>query len=101
MRVELNLDNRRVPISRLILKLGLRQFTNEGPLREPDCRPDRVVLPLKQHAGAPARAVVSDGASVQRGDLVARPIDGELGARIHASIAGTCRVRGDRIEIAR
>jgi Na+-translocating ferredoxin:NAD+ oxidoreductase RnfC subunit len=99
-RAELNLDNRRVPVSRLILKLGLRQFRNEGPLHEPDDRPERVVLPLKQHAGPPARAVVQDGATVRRGDLVARPHDGALGARIHASIDGTCTVLADRIEIA-
>ncbi len=100
-RAELHLDNRRVPVSRLMLKLGLRQFKNEGPLREPHCQPARVVLPLKQHAGPPARPVIHDGAKVQRGDEVARPNDGARGARIHASIAGACRVLADRIVIER
>jgi Na+-translocating ferredoxin:NAD+ oxidoreductase RnfC subunit len=98
-RVELHLDNRRVPISRLINKLGLRQFRNEGPLIEKPVTPRQVTLPLRQHAGAAARPVVADGARVRKGDLVAAPPEGELGARIHASIAGVCRLAEDRVAI--
>jgi hypothetical protein len=98
-RADLHLDNRRIPIGRLIRKLGLSSFTNEGPLVEPDYQPRRVVLPLKQHAGAPARPVVEDGSRVKKGDLVASPDDGTLGARIHAGIAGTCQVHQDRVII--
>jgi Na+-translocating ferredoxin:NAD+ oxidoreductase RnfC subunit len=98
-RVELHLDNRRVPISRLINKLGLRQFRNEGPLIEKTVTPRQVTLPLQQHAGAAARPVVADGARVRKGDLIAAPPEGELGARIHASIAGVCRLAEDRVAI--
>ena len=98
-RAALHLDNRRVPIGRLISKLGLAQFTNEGPLTEAECRPRRVVLPLKQHAGAPAVPAVGDKARVRKGDLIARPAEGALGATIHASMAGTCQVLDDRIVI--
>jgi len=98
-RVELHLDNRRVPISRLINKLGLRQFRNEGALIEKTVTPRRVTLPLQQHAGAPARPVVADGTRVRKGDLIAAPPEGELGARIHASIAGVCRLAEDRVAI--
>jgi Na+-translocating ferredoxin:NAD+ oxidoreductase RnfC subunit len=98
-RAELHLANRRVPISRLILKLGLRQFRNEGPLSDATCTPQRVTLLLKQHVGAPAVPVVSSGARVGRGALLARPKDGTLGAAIHASIAGVCQVAQDRIVI--
>ncbi len=98
-RAELHLDNRRVPITRLINKLGLRQFKNEGPLIDSRYEPRWVVLPLKQHAGAPAKAVVADGARVKVGDLVAQPANGALGACIHASIAGVCRVSQEYVEI--
>jgi Na+-translocating ferredoxin:NAD+ oxidoreductase RnfC subunit len=98
-RAELHLDNRRVPISRLINKLGLRQFRNEGALIEKTVTPRVVTLPLKQHAGAAARPVVADGARVRKGDLIAAPPEGKLGARIHASIAGVCRLADDRITI--
>jgi Na+-translocating ferredoxin:NAD+ oxidoreductase RnfC subunit len=85
----LHLDNRRVPIARLIRKLGLHIFRNEGPLIGKTIEPRRVVLPLKQHAGAPAQALVRSGDSVRAGDVIARPADAALGAVIHASISGT------------
>jgi len=88
-RARLHLENRRVPIARLIRKLGLHIFRNEGPLIQKTVEPKRVVLPLKQHAGAPAQAVVRSGDSVRAGDVIARPARGALGAVIHASISGT------------
>jgi Na+-translocating ferredoxin:NAD+ oxidoreductase RnfC subunit len=98
-RAELHLDNRRVPLSRLILKLGLRPFRNEGPLVKKTVTPRRVTLPLQQHIGAPATLVVADGRRVARGDLIAQPEDGAVGAKIHASIAGVCHVAEDRLVI--
>jgi hypothetical protein len=90
IRAELHLDNRRVPIARLISKLGLSAFTNKGPL-DPAAAPlklARAVLPLKQHAGAPAVATVTHGTNVRAGDVVARPAPGALGAALHAPIDG-------------
>lgn len=82
---------RRVPTRRLMAKLGLGGFRNVGPLEDRALAPRRVVLPLKQHAGAPAEAVVRPGERVRAGDVVAAPAKDALGARIHASIAGTVR----------
>jgi Na+-translocating ferredoxin:NAD+ oxidoreductase RnfC subunit len=89
-RAAIHLDNRRVPIPRLIRKLGLHQFENKGPLIQAnDFRPPKVTLPLKQHAGAPAAARVQPGDRVCRGDVVAEPVDSSaLGAVIHSSIEG-------------
>jgi len=87
-RARLHLDNRRAPIQRLVVKLGLAAFRNVGPLIGQTIEPARVVLPLKQHVGAPAEPVVRVGSRVKAGDIVARPADGQLGAVIHASIAG-------------
>jgi Na+-translocating ferredoxin:NAD+ oxidoreductase RnfC subunit len=84
-------DQRRIPTRRLMAKLGIAGFRNEGPLEDRLEPPARVVLPLKQHAGEPARPVVRPGEKVREGDLVAAPAEGALGARIHASIAGTVR----------
>ncbi len=83
--------DRRVPTKRLIAKLGLAGFRNVGPLEDLGAAPRRVVLPLKQHAGAPAAPVVRPGDRVAAGDLVAAPAAGALGARIHASISGVVR----------
>ena len=50
--------------------------------------PDEVVLPLRQHAGKPARLLVKKGDHVERGDKVAEA-DGFVSVPIHASAAGT------------
>lgn len=49
--------------------------------------PDEIVLPLRQHAGAPARLVVREGDRVERGDTIAEA-DGHMSAPVHASAAG-------------
>ena len=50
--------------------------------------PDEVVLPLRQHAGNPARAIVKAGDRVERGDKVAES-DGFVSVPVHASASGT------------
>ncbi len=49
--------------------------------------PREVVLPVRQHAGKPARPIVKPGDRVERGDLVAEP-DGWVSSPIHASASG-------------
>ncbi|MBC7326919.1 SLBB domain-containing protein [bacterium] len=79
---------KRVPTSRLISRLGLTIYDVPAPLSDVDYQPEEVILPLKQHAGAPAKPVVKVGDKVKRGDLIAEIPEGALGARIHASIDG-------------
>ena len=81
-------DSRRVPIRRLMTRLGLTDFQNTGPLEDRLPPPRRVTLPLRQHAGVAAVAVVREGERVRVGDVLAAPAQGTLGARIHASIDG-------------
>jgi Na+-translocating ferredoxin:NAD+ oxidoreductase RnfC subunit len=88
MRPSTHLDNRRVPIGRLIRKLGLFDFNNTGPLLPPGPTPGRVSIPLSMHIGAPAEPVVNVGDNVNEGDVIARPPAGKLGVPIHASING-------------
>jgi Na+-translocating ferredoxin:NAD+ oxidoreductase RnfC subunit len=92
-------EGRRVPTKRLIVRLGLNEFRNVGPLVDHDFQPRKVVLPLKQHAGAPATPTVRPGQTVKVGDRVAQPADGQLGAHIHASIDGTIRTTDGAVEI--
>ncbi|MFZ0338989.1 MAG: 4Fe-4S dicluster domain-containing protein [Terracidiphilus sp.] len=92
-------EYRRVPMRRLIAKLGLGEFANEGPLTEHNFAPRKVTLPLKQHAGAPSVATVKCGSTIRMGDLIAAPEAGTLGARIHASIDGRVTVGKDAITI--
>ena len=50
--------------------------------------PEEIVLPLRQHAGKPARLIVKKGDHVERGDKVGEA-DGFISVPIHASAAGT------------
>ncbi len=89
-------EYRLVPTSRLIARLGLTEWEHQScPLDETDFLPARVRIPLQQHIGAPAQAVVTPGAQVAVGDLIARIPEGKLGANIHASIAGRVATIGD------
>jgi Na+-translocating ferredoxin:NAD+ oxidoreductase RnfC subunit len=90
---------RRVPMRRLIARLGLGEFNNVGPLVEFNLRPRKVKVLLKQHAGAPALPQVKSGDRVKTGDLVASPAPGSLGARVHASIDGIATLSADAVLI--
>jgi Na+-translocating ferredoxin:NAD+ oxidoreductase RnfC subunit len=92
-------DYRRIPTRRLMLKLALTGYRNVGPLIERTVRPSQVVLPLKQHAGAPSVPTVKLGDRVKVGDLIAAPAPGALGARIHASIDGVVHSVTDSVTI--
>jgi len=92
-RPELHLENRKAPMSRLMQKLGLRQFRNVGPLDASLLETGKAGIKLKQHVGAPCEPVVSVGDRVSEGQPVGRrPVaNGKpaLGAPVHASIDGT------------
>jgi Na+-translocating ferredoxin:NAD+ oxidoreductase RnfC subunit len=82
-------DYRRVPMPRLIDKLGLTAYRGlRAALDEHDWQPQEVRIPLKQHTGVPAVPVVKAGSRVRRGDLIASIPEGKLGAEVHASVSG-------------
>jgi electron transport complex protein RnfC len=64
-----------------------KELTRAVPIRRMPF-PAEVVLPLRQHAGKPARVIVRKGQRVERGDVVATS-DGFVSVPIHASAAGT------------
>lgn len=82
-------EYRLVPISRLLPKLAIQQYSVPAPLRPEVHRPERVVVKLQQHIGAPAQAMVKAGDRVTAGQVIGEIPEGSLGARIHASIDGT------------
>ena len=79
---------RRVPVARLLPRLGLKPYARPAPAREVTWEPEQVTLPLKQHVGAPAEAVVAVGDRVEAGQLVAEIPAGKLGSRLFASLSG-------------
>ena len=52
--------------------------------------PKEVTIPLSQHLGAPARAIVEPKAEVSLGDKIGEP-QGFVSAAVHASISGVVR----------
>ena len=64
-----------------------KELTAHLPIRRMPY-PEEVVLPLRQHAGKPARLVVRKGDHVERGDTVAAA-DGFVSSPVHASASGT------------
>lgn len=81
-------DGRHVPLKQLVGKLGVKDYDLPAPYIEASLIPAQVRIPLTQHIGAPAIAVVSVGQKVRRGDPIGDIPDGKLGARVHASIDG-------------
>ncbi len=88
------IERHRLPLPRLIARLGLTDYQRAAAAA--DVALDRdlaasiraVRLPLRQHIGAPARAVVQIGQQVEQGELIGEIPDGALGARVHASVPG-------------
>ena len=62
-----------------------------APVRLPV--PQKVVLPMSMHIGAPAKPVVKRGDHVDVGQLIAEP-GGFVSAPIHASVSGTVKRLG-------
>lgn len=81
----------KVPVHRLIARLGLKKYDVPAPLLREELHPGQVRIPLKMHIGAPSECVVSVGQQVSVGDRIAKAPEGKLGVDIHASINGTVR----------
>lgn len=81
-------QERKIPTSRLLERLGLAAYHSHPAYDTREVRPSRVILRLQQHIGAPAVPVVARGEIVTTGDLIGDIPGQALGARIHASIDG-------------
>ena len=90
---------RRVPTSRLAVRIGIEPYMALHPEFDGDLVPPAVEIPLRQHIGAPARAVVRAGDRVACGDLIGEIPEGGLGARVHASIDGVVAAVGETVAI--
>lgn len=94
-----SLEMKKVPVSRLIARMGLKQYDVPAPLKDaPEV--NRVIIPLRQHIGAPSEPIVQEGSIVSSGDLIAMIPEKALGANIHSSISGrVVKITPDSIEL--
>ena len=94
-------EHRLIPSARLVARLNLLPwYPPAAPLQTAAYQPERVIIPLKQHIGAPAAATVQPGEHVTAGQCIGEIPPGALGAPVHASITGTVeQVSGQTITI--
>ena len=64
----------------------MKRFSEDKPL-ERISTPARIVLPVIQHIGAPAKAIVTKGDRVARGQMVAEA-NGYVSSPVHSSVSG-------------
>jgi Na+-translocating ferredoxin:NAD+ oxidoreductase RnfC subunit len=94
-------EYRKVPVAKLKQRLDVLKFRDEGPLKQLNIHPNHVRIPLRQHAGAPARSTVKEGDRVKRYDQVGEA-SAEISTAMHASIDGVVKkVTEDEITIER
>ncbi len=79
---------RMIPVSRLRARLGLEPYNKSAPVTEKQPKVRRLVIPLSQHIGAPAEAVVKKGDKVTAGQLIAKPAVEALSVGIHTPLNG-------------
>lgn len=78
---------RRTPIKKVMARLGLNRFVNQGPLLPFKFQPETLTILLRQHIGAPAAPLVQAGDRVNAEQKIAT-VGEKLGAEIHAPSAG-------------
>ena len=66
-----------------------KELTKDKPLKNAK-RPEEVIIPLKQHIGAPLKALVQKGDQIDLGQKIADS-DSFVCAPIHASVSGTVK----------
>ncbi len=81
-------DYRKIPMERLTVRLGLKEYDGEAPLEEKEISVSQVKINLSQHIGAKAQPVVKKNDMVRQGELIARAEEGKLSLPVHASITG-------------
>lgn len=81
-------EGRRVPIKQLMKKLHVTQYEQPSPFKDLKLSPDTVTILLQQHIGVKAEPTVTVGKKVSKGDAIASPPEGKMGAKLHASIDG-------------
>jgi len=69
-----------------------KEETNAKPTRRLPFAPE-IIIPLAQHVGKPAKAIVFKGQQVTRGELIAEA-DGFMSSPLHAPVTGTIKEIG-------
>lgn len=85
---------RQVLSDRLVAHLGLTKYNHTVPYGGALVA-DHVKILLKQGVVQASKPVVKTGETVVKGQVIAKPAAGQLGAKLHASISGKVHVKKD------
>jgi Na+-translocating ferredoxin:NAD+ oxidoreductase RnfC subunit len=92
---------RKAPSNRVASKLGVAAYYDYDINKLCRANPTKLIITLKQGAGAPCEPLVSVGDTVSEDQLIAKYPDGKLGSDIHAPFAGRVTELNDHIVIER
>jgi hypothetical protein len=81
-------DYKKVPMHRLIARLGLTKYNIGAEFVEDEILPKEVKIMLNQHIGPVCTPLVKKGDKVTQGMMIATPGE-KLGAATHSPIDGT------------
>ena len=88
-RADRSIDDKKLPVKRLIARMGLERYDVDAPLSEKLLPTGQVRIMLRMGVGAPSVPVVGVGDKVRKNTLIADIAPGKLGVKMHASISGT------------
>lgn len=93
------IEYRRIPSKRIASRVGVLKYYDHDIDNKIYLDAETVNIPLKQHVGAAAEAVVTAGQRVKAGDIIGRIPEGQLGAAVHASISGVVKAINHSVRI--
>ena len=80
--------SRRVPVKRLVQRIGLTQYLKDAPLSHENITSREYVIMLKQHIGAKAVPLKKPGSKVTEGEKIADVDEKSLGVPVHSPVDG-------------
>lgn len=86
---------RRLPVHRLVTRLGLSGYDVDSAFEDEVKTAARVIIKTGQHIGAPAIAIVEAGESVSTGQKIAYAAEG-LSVAVHSSVDGIVESVSDK-----
>lgn len=81
-------EYRKVPVARLVKRLGISKYNVESPIVEDEISPKRLTISLHQNIGAFSVKHVKKGDMVEAGQVIATAPEGKLGVAVHSPMNG-------------
>ncbi len=86
--VDKNREYRKVPMTRLISRLGLEQYNVNADLVDFTPKAKQVNINLQQNAGAKSIPIVKKNDLIELGQMIAKAAEDKLSIPLHSSISG-------------